>query len=199
MTRMNLWHDIEPGTPEEIITIIEINKGSKNKYEIDKTTGLIALDRVGYTTQDYPFDYGFIPQTLWDDGDPLDTVVLTTHALIPGIMARVRPVAIMNMVDSGFSDAKILVVPVEDPRWKNVKDLTDINPHTIEEIEHFFLTYKQLQKKLVTIESIEGAEKAKEAFERSKKLYQDKYGNGKRAEAEKMATVNATAGETVVA
>lgn len=177
MTRMNLWHDIESGTADEIITIIEINKGSKNKYEIDKKTGLIALDRVGYTTQDYPFDYGFVPQTLWDDGDPLDTVVLTTHALIPGIMARVRPIAIMNMIDGGYSDAKIIVVPVDDPRWNNVKDLTDINPHTIEEIEHFFLTYKQLQKKIVTIESIEGAEKAREAFKRSQKLYTDKFGD----------------------
>ena len=177
MTRMNLWHDIEPGTAEEIVTIIEINKGSKNKYEIDKKTGLISLDRVGYTTQDYPFDYGFVPQTLWDDGDPLDTVILTTYALIPGIMARIRPVAIINMIDSGHSDAKIVAVPTDDPRWNNVKDLSDINPHTIEEITHFFLTYKQLQDKLVTIDSVEGAEKAKEAFERSKKLYNEKYGN----------------------
>ena len=177
MTRMNLWHDIEAGTADEITTIIEINKGSKNKYEIDKKTGLIALDRVGYTTQDYPFDYGFVPQTLWDDGDPLDTVVLTTHPLLPGIMARIRPVAIINMIDCGDSDAKIVAVPVDDPRWKNVKDLTDVNPHTIAEIEHFFLTYKQLQKKIVTIDSIEGADKAKAAFERAKKLYQDKYGN----------------------
>lgn len=176
MTRMNLWHDIEAGTADEIITIIEINKGSKNKYEIDKKTGLIALDRVGYTTQDYPFDYGFVPQTLWDDGDPLDTVVLTTHALIPGIMARVRPVAIINMIDSGHSDAKVVVVPVEDPRWNNVQDLKDVNPHTIAEIEHFFLTYKQLQKKEVSIDSVEGVEKAKEAFDRARKMYDDKYG-----------------------
>ena len=176
MTRMNLWHDIEAGTAEEIITIVEINKGSKNKYEIDKKTGLISLDRVDYTTEDYPFDYGFVPQTLWDDGDPLDTVILTTHALTPGIMARDRPVAILNKTDSGYSDAKIVVVPVDDPRWNNVKNLTDINPHTMEEIEHFFLTYKLLQKKVVTIESIEGAEKAKEAFVRAQKLYQEKFG-----------------------
>lgn len=177
MTRMNLWHDIEPGTADEIVTIIEINKGSKNKYEIDKKTGLISLDRVGYTTQDYPFDYGFVPQTLWDDGDPLDTVILTTHALMPGIMTRIRPVAIINMIDDGDSDAKIVAVPVGDPRWNNVNDLSDINPHTIEEIEHFFLTYKLMQNKVVTIDSIEGAQKARDAFERAKKLYQEKFGN----------------------
>ena len=180
---MNLWHDVTSGTEDEIVTIIEINKGSKNKYEMDKTTGLIALDRVGHTTQDYPFDYGFVPQTLWDDGDPLDTVVLTTHALIPGIMARVRPVGVINMIDSGHSDAKIIVVPVEDPRWNNVQDLKDINPHTIEEIGHFFLTYKQLQKKIVSIDSVEGKEKAKEVFRRSQKLYQEKFGNKEAKEA----------------
>ena len=178
MTKMNLWHDVDSGTKEEMITIIEINKGSKNKYEIDKKTGLISLDRVGYTTQDYPFDYGFVPRTLWDDGDPLDTVILTTHALIPGVMARIRPVAILNMIDDGDSDAKIVAVPVGDPRWNNVHDLSDVNPHTIEEIEHFFLTYKQMQKKVVTIDSIGGAEEAKKAFERARKLYEDKYGKG---------------------
>ncbi|HEU5114560.1 MAG TPA: inorganic diphosphatase, partial [Candidatus Paceibacterota bacterium] len=86
---MNILHEVNPGTEDRINVIIEINKGSKNKYEIDKTTGLIALDRVSHTAQDFPYDYGFVPQTLWHDGDPLDVVLLTTHALFPGVLARV--------------------------------------------------------------------------------------------------------------
>lgn len=172
---MNLWHDIDPGTKDKITTIIEINKGSKNKYEIDKKTGLIALDRVLHTSQDYPFDYGFVPKTLWDDGDPLDVVVLTTYPLVPGVMVHVRPVAIIHMVDGGDSDAKIVGVPLEDPRFENVQDLADINKHTLREIEHFFLTYKNLQNKTVTIDGIEGKAEAEAAFEKGLKLYADKY------------------------
>lgn len=172
---MNLWHDIDPGTKDRITTIIEINKGSKNKYEIDKKTGLIALDRVMHTSQDYPFDYGFVPQTLWEDGDPLDVVVLTTYPLVPGVMAHVRPVAIINMIDSGESDAKIIGVPVEDPRFSEVEDLKDVNKHTLREIEHFFLTYKKLQKKEVSIASVEGKQAAEEAFEKGLRLYKEKF------------------------
>ncbi len=168
----NLLHDIDPGTKSEMTTIIEINRGSKNKYEIDKKTGLIALDRAMHTAQDYPFDYGFVPQTLWDDGDALDVVVLTTYPLFPGILVRVRPVAIIHMVDNGESDAKIVAVPTEDPRFDEVNDLKDVNKHTIKEIEHFFLTYKKIQKKEVTISGIEGREAAEKAFERSREMYQ---------------------------
>ncbi len=169
----NLLHDIDPGTKSEMTTIIEINRGSKNKYEIDKKTGLIALDRAMHTAQDYPFDYGFVPQTLWDDGDALDVVVLTTYPLFPGILVRVRPVAVIHMIDSGDSDAKIIAVPTEDPRFNEVKDLKDVNKHTIKEIEHFYLTYKQIQKKEVTITGIEGREAAEKAFERSRQMYQE--------------------------
>jgi inorganic pyrophosphatase len=172
---MNLWRDIAPGTPESITTIIEINKGSKNKYEIDKETGIIALDRVYYTTQDTPFDYGFVPQTLWEDGDALDVVLLTSAPLFPGCMVKVRPLAIMMMVDSGESDAKIIAVPEGDPRFAHMKDLADINPHTIKEMEHYFLTYKQLQKKVVEIKGFEGADAAKAAFKKSIEMYNAKF------------------------
>lgn len=172
---MNLWHDIKPGTPDQITTIVEINKGSKNKYEIDKETGIIALDRVYHTTQDTPFDYGFVPQTLWEDGDALDVVLLTTAPLFPGCMVTVRPVAIMTMIDAGDSDVKIIAVPEADPRFANVKDLPDINPHTIKEMEHYFSTYKQVQKKIVEVKGFEGAEKAKEAFKKSIELYKAKF------------------------
>lgn len=175
---MNLWHDIAPGTADAINTIIEINKGSKNKYEIDKETGMIALDRVSHTAQDFPFDYGFIPQTLWDDGDAVDVIVLTTYPLLPGILVRVRPVAIMNMIDSGDADDKIIAVPKDDPRWADVVDLKNINPHTLKEIEHFYSTYKKLQNKEVTVNGFKGKDEAQAAFVRGQKLYQEKFPKG---------------------
>lgn len=170
---MNLLHDIDPGTKDEISVIVEINKGSHNKYEIDKKTGLIALDRVAHTGQDFPFDYGFVPQTLWDDGDALDVIILTTYPLLPGILVRVRPVALMKMIDSGDRDDKVIAVPCEDPRWKDVKNLSDINPHTLKEIEHFYSTYKKLQNKEVKVTGFENSSAAKAAFERSRKMYLD--------------------------
>ena len=175
---MNLWHEISLGknAPREINVIVEINKGSKNKYEISKETGLIALDRVLHTAQDYPFDYGFVPRTLWDDGDALDVVLLTTYPISPGILVASRPVAIIRMTDSGDSDDKIIAVPVKDPRWDDVKDLADINKHTLKEIDHFFMTYKQIQKKEVHIAGFEGLSKAHEAVMRSIKLYNEKFG-----------------------
>lgn len=172
---MNLWHDIDPGSADSVNTIIEIQKLSKNKYEIDKETGLIALDRVMHTAQDYPFDYGFVPQTLWDDGDPLDVVVLTTYPLLPGILVPVRMVAIMDMIDDGESDAKIIAVPKKDPRWDEVQDLADINKHTLKEIEHFFATYKKVQNKEVEVRGFSDAKAAKAAFERSRTQYNEKY------------------------
>lgn len=154
--------------------IIEIPRGSQNKYEIDKETGLIALDRVLHTAQAYPFDYGFVPQTLWDDGDALDVVVLTTAPLMPGILVRVRPVAILPMTDSGEKDEKVLAVPADDPRFAEIKDLADVNKHTLKEISHFFLTYKQIQKKEVSVEEWQGKEAAEAAFDRAVALYKEK-------------------------
>ncbi len=172
---MNLWHDIKSGNNEEMTVIVEINKGSHNKYEIDKETGLIALDRVSHTSQNFPFDYGFVPQSLWEDGDPLDVVLLTTYPLTPGILVKARPVAILNMIDSGDSDAKIIAVPVEDPRFDEVKDIQDVNKHTLKEIEHFYQTYKKIQNKVVETQGFEGAQKAKEAFDKSLLNYKAKF------------------------
>lgn len=173
---MNLWHEIEPGNKDSMNVIIEINKGSKNKYEVDKKTGLIALDRVSYTAQDFPFDYGFVPRSLWHDGDPLDVVLLTTHPLLPGILVKSRPVAIMRMVDSGEGDDKVIAVPVDDPRFEKMQDISDINPHFLKELEHFYSTYKKLQNKVVEVTGFEGKKAAEEAFEESLRLYSEKYG-----------------------
>ena len=173
----NLLHDLTPGTntPNEITVVVEIQKGSKNKYELDKTTGMIKLDRVMFTGQDYPFDYGFVPQTHWHDGDPLDVVLITTYPLVPGLLLEARPVGVMDMIDNGESDAKIIAVPVEDPRFKNVMDLKDVNPHTIEEIKHFFETYKQIQKKIVTVPTIRDAKAAKEVITEAIELYKKEF------------------------
>ena len=159
---------------ETINVIVEIQKGSKNKYEFDKETGLIKLDRVMYTGQDYPFDYGFIPNTLWHDGDPIDVVLLTTYPLMPGILVEARPIAMFDMIDSGEGDVKILAVPASDPRWKNTTRLDEVNTHTIKEIEHFFNSYKTLQNKVCTIEGIHDADKAWEAIHESIELFEKK-------------------------
>ena len=174
MSAVNMLHDIEPGKSEKINVIIEIPKGSKNKYEIDKKTGLIALDRVAHTSQDFPYDYGFVPQTLWHDGDPLDVVLLTTHPLFPGVLVRVRPVAVMDMKDGGESDVKIIAVPTADPRWDDVRDLKDLNKHTLREIEHFYSTYKKLQNEEVVIKDFKDKKEAIKMFNEAVELYKAK-------------------------
>lgn len=176
---MNLWHDVPLGddAPGEINVIIEIPRGSHNKYEIDKDTGMIKLDRANYSAAPYPFDYGFAPQTLWEDGDPLDVVVLSTFPLHPGILVAVRPVAVMDMIDSGESDYKIIAVPVEDKRWEDVQDLVDLNKHTVKEIQHFFETYKALKGKPapVDIQGIHDKAAALDAVKKSVELYRQKF------------------------
>lgn len=170
---LNLLHDITPGknVPDVMTVIVEIPKGSLNKYELDKETGLIKLDRVSHTAQAFPFDYGFVPQTHWHDGDPLDVIIITTAPLIPGILVDVRPVGVMDMIDSGESDAKIIAVPVDDPRFNHVMDLADVNPHFIKEATHFYENYKKLQNKVVTIPTVRDAKAAKEVVMESRELY----------------------------
>lgn len=174
---MHTPYDISPGkkAPKEINVIVEIPKGSKNKYELDKATGLVALDRALHTAQDYPFDYGFIPQTLWDDGDPLDVVLLTTYPLFPGVLVVARPVAIMHMTDSGEGDDKVIAVPVHDPRWDEIKDLKHINKHSLKELEHFFMTYKKIQGKEVGVTGFSGIKAAHAAVVKGVKLYNKKH------------------------
>lgn len=170
---MNLLHDIDPGTHDAMNVIVEIPKDSHNKYEIDKKTGIIKLDRANYSAAAYPFDYGFIPQTLWDDGDALDVILLTTYPLDVGVLVAARPVGILHMVDSGDADEKLIAVPVDDKRWDDVQDIKDVNQHQLKEFVHFFETYKQLKGKPaeVVIDGYEGADVAKAAFDRARKMY----------------------------
>ena len=173
---MNLLHDIDPGAKDAMNVIVEIPKNSHNKYEIDKATGLIKLDRANYSAAAYPFDYGFVPQTLWDDGDALDVIVLTTYPLDVGVLVEARPVGMLDMKDGDDEDQKIIAVPVEDKRWDDVQDLKDLNQHSLKEFQHFFETYKQLKGKPVevTIRGYKGRADAEAAFERARKMYEEK-------------------------
>ncbi len=176
---MNLLHDIDPGTKEEMNVIVEIPKDSHNKYEIDKKTGIIKLDRVMHSAQNYPFDYGFVPQSLWDDGDALDVVLLTTYPLVPGILVSARPVGIMHMTDGGEADEKIIAVAAGDPRYASIKDIRDANQHVLKEIAHFFSTYKQIQNKEVVVGDFEGHLAAIAAYDRALKMYRDSRASSK--------------------
>jgi len=173
---MNLLHDVPAGTKDEINVIIEIPKGSHNKYELDKTTGLIKLDRANYGPSPYPIEYGFIPQTLAEDGDAGDVLLLATYPLHPGVLVSMRPVALMEMTDGGEADNKIIGVPHDDQRWDDVKDVGDLNKHTLKEIQHFFETIKQLKSKpvVVTVHGFKGKAEAQAEFEKWRKMYEDK-------------------------
>ncbi len=174
---MNILDKIKPWASEgeTINVIVEIQKGSKNKYEFDKETGLIKLDRVMFTGQDYPFDYGFVPNTLWHDGDPIDVVLLTTYPLLPGILVEARPIGVMDFEDSGEGDAKIIAVPKDDVRFKKVVDFDTLgSKHTLDEIQHFFETYKILQNKVVKHLGTHDVKRAKEMISESIELFAKK-------------------------
>lgn len=172
---MNLWHDIPYGDKDGLNVIVEIPKLSRVKYELDKDTGLIKYDRVLYSPMHYPANYGFVPQTLWEDGDPLDVLVLGDEPLIPGCIVEARPIGVLDMIDGGEGDAKVLAVPTSDPRWKNTRDISDLEPHLLDEIKHFFTVYKDLQMKKVEVGDWSGRDEAQSAVEKSIELYQKEY------------------------
>lgn len=176
---MNLWHNLTPGEPEKLNVIIEIPKLSRVKYELDKETGLVKFDRVLYSPMHYPTNYGFVPQTLWEDNDPLDVLVLAHEELIPGSLVECRPIGALEMNDGGEDDIKILSVPVNDPRFKTVHGTEDIAPHLLAEIKHFFTVYKDLQEKEVRVGNWQGSKGAAEAVKKSIELYKEKYGDRK--------------------
>ncbi len=175
---MNLWHDVPLGdnVPDEINVIIETPDGSSNKYEIDKETGLIKLDRANYSGIPFPFNYGFVPQTYWHDGDALDVVLLTTFPIPSGMLVSARPVAIMEMNDTGEDDAKIIAVPVEDKWWDDVQDAKDLNQHLVKEIKNFFESYKALKGKPAEVKTGEfkNREAAHAAILKGIELYKQK-------------------------
>lgn len=159
---MNIWHDIDPGriTPEDYFGVIEIPKGSKTKYEIDKETGLLMMDRVLFTSTIYPANYGFIPRTYADDKDPLDILVLCTEPLVPMTLVRCFPIGVIRMLDSGFLDEKIISIPCGDPTYAKVRDISALPEHVFDEMKHFFSVYKQLENKDTVVDDVAGREEA---------------------------------------
>ena len=159
----NFWHDIETGIdiPEIVNVVVEIPKGSQNKYEYDKKNNMIKLDRVLFSPFHYPGDYGIFPQTLSDDGDPLDALVLVTNPTYPGILIECRPLGLLRLTDEGKADDKIICVSINDPRYLNTKDISDIESHNLKEMAHFFQVYKDLEGKKVEVLGWESAETAK--------------------------------------
>jgi len=145
----NIWHDIDPRriTPEDFVAVIEIPKGSKKKYEMDKETGLIILDRVLHTSTHYPANYGFIPRTYGDDNDPLDVLVLCSESLDPLTLVRAYPIGYISMLDNGKNDEKIIAIPFSDPSYNSYRDLYDLPGHIFDEMAHFFSVYKALEGK----------------------------------------------------
>jgi len=174
---MNPWHGVNPGNkiPEEVNVVVEVPKDCKLKYELDKETGLLKLDRALYSAVHYPGDYGFIPKTYWDDDDPLDVLILSNFPIFPLTLVQVRPIGVIEMKDGSEMDDKIIAVHSNDPRFDRYKDLKDVPEHMILEIKHFFETYKELQNKKVKILNLKGAKEAKECIIKGLKLYKEKF------------------------
>lgn len=171
---MNIWHDISPKriTKDKFYAVIEISKGGKNKYELDKETGLLKLDRVLFTSTHYPANYGFIPRTYADDGDPLDVLVLCSEIIQPMTLVECKPIGVLTMVDNNHNDEKIIAVPVNDPNYNGYNDISELPTHYFEEIRHFFQVYKTLENdKVTTVTEINGCDKAKKVIEKSIECY----------------------------
>ncbi len=174
---MNIWHDMDPAqiTPTDFAAVIEIPKGSKCKYELDKYTGLLKLDRILYTSTHYPANYGFIPRTFADEGDPLDVLVLCSEPIYPLTLMRVYPIGVMRMIDDGKMDDKIIAVPFSDPTYLNITSIDELPPHIFDEIMHFFTVYKQLENKETDIRSLFGPDKAVEIIKEAIECYKETF------------------------
>ena len=152
----NIWHDIAPEriSAEDFICVVEISKGSKKKYELDKETGYIILDRILYTSTHYPANYGFIPRTYGDDGDPLDVLLLCSEPLEPLTLVRAYPIGVIKMIDNGRNDEKIIAIPFNDPTYNGYKDISDLPKHIFDEMRHFFSVYKMLENKETAVDEV---------------------------------------------
>ncbi len=174
---MNIWHDINPSriSAEDFIAVVEIPKGSKNKYELDKETGRIILDRVLHTSTHYPANYGFIPRTYGDDGDPLDVLILCSEALAPLTLVRCYPIGYIAMKDNGKNDEKIIAIPFSDPYYNTYQDISDLPPHVFDEMAHFFSVYKMLEGKDAVPGDVSGRSAAVEVINAAKRSYIDTF------------------------
>lgn len=170
---MNIWHDMgrERVNAEDFVAVIEISKGGKNKYELDKKTGLLRLDRVLYTSTHYPANYGFIPLTYAEDNDPLDVLVLCSESIQPMTLVDCYPIGVLKMIDEGFLDEKIIAVCKTDPYYNSYHDITELPQHLFAEIKHFYEVYKALELKETVVKMIEGRQEALHIIEKSINAY----------------------------
>lgn len=179
MSKQNPWHQISPGSdvPNSVNAIIEISNGSKGKYELDKDTGLLLLDRVLSSSVVYPANYGFIPQTYCDDKDPLDILVICSVDIIPMTLVDAKIIGVMHMVDGGEQDDKLIAVAKNDPTYNYINDVEQLAPHVMKEIVQFFESYKALEKKEVIVQGVENREKAQQVLLESIALYNETFNN----------------------
>ncbi|MDO5299104.1 MAG: inorganic diphosphatase [Clostridia bacterium] len=184
---MNIWHDIDPEliTPDRFMAVIEIKKGGKNKYELDKSTGFLRLDRVLYTSTHYPANYGFIPRTYADDGDPLDVLVLCSEAIEPMTLVQCRPIGMFEMNDGDARDEKIIAVPLGDPNYNFMFDISQLPDHVLDEIRHFFTVYKELEGRTTVVSNAQNREIANRVIIECIEAYSKKFADGGKKEKEK--------------
>lgn len=176
---MNIWHAVKANriTPEEFLACIEISAGSKNKYELDKETGALILDRILYTATHYPHNYGFIPHTLSEDGDPLDVLVICSEPLVPLSLTPARPIGLLEMNDTGSLDEKIIAVCSHDPLYNDYTDIRQLPSHVSDEIRHFFTVYKELEHgKHTEVKEMKGADDAKTVIKKDIAAYEKVFG-----------------------
>ncbi|EGC01535.1 MULTISPECIES: inorganic diphosphatase [Ruminococcus] len=164
---MNIWHDISPKSisKNKFTAVVEISKGSKVKYELDKATGLLKMDRILYTSTHYPANYGFIPRTYAEDGDPLDVLVLCSETLEPLSLVDCYPIGMIMMMDNGAADEKIICIPLNDPTYNMYRDISELPKHIFDEMKHFFTVYKALENKDTVIDDVKGVDAAVETIE----------------------------------
>ena len=172
---MNIWKDFDPSriTEDDFIAYIEIGKGMKNKYELDKQTGRLILDRILHTSTHYPHNYGFIPHTYCGDHDPLDVLVLCSEQILPGCEVRCYPIGVMKMIDQDETDEKIIAIPFGDANYNKIKSIFDLPNHITEEIKHFFTIYKALENKVVVVQDMLGPVEARKSIRAALKLFDE--------------------------
>lgn len=177
---MNIWHDIAPERiqPQDFEVCVEIEKGGKVKYELDKETGLMRLDRILYTSTQYPANYGFIPRTYAEDYDPLDVLVICSEPIYPMTLVRCYPIGVISMVDNGRNDEKIIAVPFSEPSYNHVTDFAQLPMHTYEEMRHFFSVYKALENLDTVVDAVRGTESAIRIIEQAIDSYRQLFRNG---------------------
>lgn len=173
----NIWHDISPAriTPTDFIAVVEIEKGSKKKYELDKETGHLILDRILYTSTHYPSNYGLIPRTYADDLDPLDVLILCSEVIQPMSLVRCYPIGVLTMMDQGRLDEKIIAIPFQDPTYNGYHDVSELPAHIFSEMSHFFSVYKSLEGKETVVDEVRGAEDAYKVIRKCLDAYVDKF------------------------